>query len=111
MPLAKLLIYFAQKLEEKFPSVQAAFKFFDCNQNHLVSRDEFLKAIDRLKLSLSNKEADMVFKHLDSNNDGSISVRELQAFQEGHIIKDRMHLSKLMLNLARHLDDHYKDIN
>lgn len=80
VPLAKLLIYFAQKLEEKFPSVQAAFKFFDSNQNHLVSRDEFLRAVERLKLSMSNKDADQIFKHLDTDNDGSISVKELQDF-------------------------------
>lgn len=39
--LSKVMIFLSSKLEEKFTSMTAAFKFFDTDENKELTRQEF----------------------------------------------------------------------
>ena len=51
--LNKMLELFWSKLEERFVSVKDSFRFIDKNKNCRVSFNEFVAALDDLKLNFS----------------------------------------------------------
>merc|ERR1712216_342139 len=59
------------------------FREFDRNRDGDISEREFLRAMDKLRLDLTDKEAKRLMRRFDRNNDGRISYREFIRFAEG----------------------------
>jgi len=53
------------RIQERFSTFSAAFRFFDKNQCGKVTFDMFLMSCDALKVKLSSKDLHLVFKFLD----------------------------------------------
>ena len=51
--LSKIMTLIAIKIEEKFHSLAKAFLFFDCDGDQTISRTEFHKGIEGLRVKLS----------------------------------------------------------
>merc|ERR1712167_343407 len=59
------------------------FREFDRNRDGDISEREFLRAMDKLRLDLTDREAKRLMRRFDRNNDGRISYREFIRFAEG----------------------------
>merc|ERR1711975_192113 len=59
------------------------FREFDRNRDGDISEREFLRAMDKLRLDLTDSEARRLMRRFDRNNDGRISYREFIRFAEG----------------------------
>merc|ERR1712054_469203 len=59
------------------------FREFDRNRDGDISEREFLRAMDKLRLDVTDKEAKRLMRRFDVNNDGRISYREFIRFAEG----------------------------
>lgn len=64
------------KIEERFPKVGAAFRYFDTNKSNDISLNEFIYGCERLRIKLHVKEHLAVFNYLDQDADGNISYKE-----------------------------------
>ena len=65
LSLMKVMTLIAHKLDEKFSSIAKAFRFFDKNNNQLISKTEFDNGIENMRIKLPKADVDRVFKHLD----------------------------------------------
>lgn len=63
-----------------------------------------------MKLAMTISEVDMVFSHIDRNKDGNITMKEFEEFERGSVVKERMHISKMILMLGRYFDESFKNI-
>lgn len=53
------------RIDERFPSIANAFRFFDMNFNNRVSFNEFSQGIETLKVKITLKEQMECFNYLD----------------------------------------------
>lgn len=67
--LSKIMTLIAIKIEEKFHSLAKAFLFFDIDGDQLISRTEFHKGIEGLRVKLSKSDIDQVFDAMDRDKD------------------------------------------
>jgi Ca2+-binding EF-hand superfamily protein len=72
----------AIKIEEKFHSLAKAFLFFDIDGDQMISRTEFNKGIEGLRVKLSKSDIDQVFEAMDRDNDQNINYKEFCGFSE-----------------------------
>ena len=82
LSLMKVMTLIAHKLDEKFSSIAKAFRFFDKNNNQLISKTEFDNGIENMRIKLPKADIDRVFKHLDQDGDGHINYKEFCGFTE-----------------------------
>jgi len=61
-----------QILKKSKISVTQAFEYFDENSDGHLSRQEFVSALSKMGLDLSNSEIDLVLRSLDSDGDGNV---------------------------------------
>jgi Ca2+-binding EF-hand superfamily protein len=80
--LSKIMTLIAIKIEEKFHSLAKAFLFFDIDGDQTISRTEFHKGIEGLRVKLSNKDIDQVFYYMDKDQDANINYKEFCGFSE-----------------------------
>ena len=78
----KIMTLIAMKLEEKFNSFSKAFLFFDIDGDQTISRPEFHKGIESLRVKLPKKDIDLVFDTMDIDQDGFINYKEFCGFSE-----------------------------
>jgi len=75
------------KLHEKYPDqenfnpelVTIVFKFFDTSSNGFINIDEFVVGVSAVKTGDLETRAEIAFKSIDLDNNGSISRQELSA--------------------------------
>eukprot|EP00744_Colponema_vietnamica_P001475 GILI01002444.1.p1 GENE.GILI01002444.1~~GILI01002444.1.p1 ORF type:complete len:608 (-),score=178.51 GILI01002444.1:254-2077(-) len=72
----KNAMFLSNKLEEKFKKIQKAFMAFDENKDGVISKDEFMEAVENLNMRISAKEIDGLLQILDRNGNGSIDYHE-----------------------------------
>lgn len=53
-------------------SLDKAFKFFDTDNDKIITIKELNNGIQKLGINLNNKDVELIFNHLDSNTDGKI---------------------------------------
>mmetsp|Transcript_40279 Transcript_40279/g.61468 ORF Transcript_40279/g.61468 Transcript_40279/m.61468 type:complete len:124 (-) Transcript_40279:765-1136(-) len=82
MHLTKIMTLIAIKIEEKFNSLAKAFLYFDRNNSQKISKQEFSKGLEVLRLKLSKEDIDHVFDHVDLDQDGLLSYQEFCGFAE-----------------------------
>ena len=70
------------KIEEKFHGLAKAFLFFDVDGDQTISRTEFYKGIEGLRVKLSKHDVDQVFDHMDADGDGCLNYGEFCGFAE-----------------------------
>merc|ERR1712139_616304 len=70
-------------LRRRNDDLNRVFREFDTNRDGEISEREFLRAMDKLRLDLTDKEARRLMRRFDRNNDGRISYREFIRFAEG----------------------------
>ena len=71
-------------------SPQQAFEEFDQNKDGKLKREEFIRALELLKvLDLSNAEVDLLMNSLDTSGDGDISYKEFIHKLSRHGIRSR----------------------
>merc|ERR1711998_346937 len=58
------------------------FREFDRNRDGDISEREFLRAMDKLRLDVTDSEARRLMRRFDRNNDGRISYREFIRYIE-----------------------------
>jgi len=58
------------KIEEKYKNLADAFRFFDANNNTMVTRKEFRDGLERLKIKVTDEDRELVFNFLDKNKNG-----------------------------------------
>ena len=75
--LIKLLTLVGDKLNERFPTFQAAFRFFDADHSQSISMNEFANVIDYLRLKLSFDDIQKLYRFLDRNGSGDIGYNEM----------------------------------
>ena len=63
----------------KLADVWSLFRDLDVDRDGQVTREEFKSAMDKLGEDFTMAEVDKVFAYVDSNDNGSISIAELQA--------------------------------
>ena len=80
--LTKLMTLIAIKIEEKFKSFSKAFLSFDIDNDQTITRHEFHKGIDSLRVKLPKKDIDLVFDAMDLDKDGCINYHEFCGFSE-----------------------------
>jgi Ca2+-binding EF-hand superfamily protein len=54
------------RIQERFKTFSPAFRFFDRNADGKITFDQFVMALETLKVKLSSKDLHMVFSHLDA---------------------------------------------
>ena len=50
--------------------MSAAFKFFDSNGNQTISVNEFISGLERIRIKVSENEANKLFSYMDSDHNG-----------------------------------------
>ena len=78
----KLVTLVAIKLEEKCQSIGHGYRMFDKNGDDLISRDEFKRGLDRLKIKFSEQDTELIFSHLDQDGDGKLNYHEFGSLQK-----------------------------
>lgn len=61
---------FWKRVEQRFGTLQKAFRFFDTSQDNNVDFAEFSKAVSTMGIHLSQHEQEMLFNKLDYNGEG-----------------------------------------
>lgn len=82
MHLTKLMTLISIKLDEKFTAFAKAFLFFDCDGDQLITRTEFAKGIENMRVKLSKVDVDLVFDHLDVDGDKCLNYKEFCGLSE-----------------------------
>eukprot|EP00356_Strombidium_inclinatum_P007020 CAMPEP_0170510218 /NCGR_PEP_ID=MMETSP0208-20121228/65650_1 /TAXON_ID=197538 /ORGANISM="Strombidium inclinatum, Strain S3" /LENGTH=273 /DNA_ID=CAMNT_0010793667 /DNA_START=959 /DNA_END=1780 /DNA_ORIENTATION=+ len=82
MHISKIMTLIAIKIEEKFHSMAKAFLFFDHDSDQRITRAEFNKGIEGLRVKLSKHDIEHVFTHMDEDEDGCLSYKEFCGFAE-----------------------------
>ena len=72
----------AIKIEEKFRNLNKAFLSFDIDNDQTITRHEFHKGIEGLRVKLPKKDIDLVFDTMDIDKDGCINYQEFCGFAE-----------------------------
>jgi len=67
---------FLAKINERFNSVAAAFRYFDVDGDSKVSYNELLSGCEKISVALDSSQLFEVFKLLDFDGDGTISYNE-----------------------------------
>ena len=101
------MVYVTGKMEEKFTNLRAAFSFFDVDGDNNVTRAEFHSAVEKMKVKMGKVDVDKVFNYLDKDGNGEISFTEFQSFERGEVVRDRMKISRVMLIIARKLEEKF----
>ena len=74
--LSSLLDLLWMKITERFSSMSQAFKFFDVNQSQTISVREFYSGLERLRMSISEEDARLVFSYMDNDGNGDVTYSE-----------------------------------
>ena len=64
------------RVQERFKTFSPAFRFFDRGANGKITFDQFVLALETLKVKQSSKDLLMVFKHLDQSGKGFIDYAD-----------------------------------
>ena len=60
------------KIYERFPNINAAFRFFDSDYDQKISFNEFAQGIEYLRVKLSYEDIWRIYRFMDTNGDGHI---------------------------------------
>ena len=71
-----MLQVIGSKINERFTSINAAFRFFDADYNQKITFNEFAQGIEYLRVKMSYEDIWKIYRYLDSNGDGEISYAE-----------------------------------
>mmetsp|Transcript_14910 Transcript_14910/g.27984 ORF Transcript_14910/g.27984 Transcript_14910/m.27984 type:complete len:469 (-) Transcript_14910:131-1537(-) len=82
---------FAALLVKKFDSLDKAYSYFDGNKNQQLGMTEFVSGARALRFA---GDARSVFKELDRNNNGNISIQEFKILRALHVSEDEAVESK-----------------
>lgn len=74
--LVYLLEYINDKIKEKHPKMAQAYRFFDVDHKSAISKEEFAKGLQKLKIVMDQAEVDKVFEYLDRNHNGKLTYNE-----------------------------------
>ena len=64
------------RIQERFYTISPAFRFFDKNQDGQISFEEWVIALETLKVKLSSKDLNVVYKHLDEGMKGHLDYND-----------------------------------
>ena len=64
------------KIYERFPNINAAFRFFDSNLDQEIHFNEFAQGIEYLRLKLPYEDIWKIYRYMDTNGDGHVSYSE-----------------------------------
>lgn len=64
------------RLNERFHTFAAAFRFFDINFKNQITFNEFSKGLETLKVKVSLKDQLLCFKYLDTEEKGFITYHD-----------------------------------
>lgn len=74
--LCKEAIAGSKTMQDKTDSMKATFRQWDTDGSNSISKDELVKVMEALGVSLSAKDQELLFKEADANNDDSVSYTE-----------------------------------
>lgn len=76
MGLKQSLDFLWMKIEERFNKVAQAFRFFDINNNGVLSLKEFEIGVHKLSTRFTRDQIRKMFNYIDTNNDNCIQYVE-----------------------------------
>ena len=82
MHLSKIMTLIAIKIEEKFISLAKSFLAFDLDNDQFITKTEFAKGIEGIRVKLNKEDIEKVFNHMDKDKDGALSYAEFCGFAE-----------------------------
>ena len=74
--LNKLMDFIWDKIEERFPKLANAFRFFDLDNNGKINYKEFAFGLEKLRIKCPQDDLKRVFNSLDKDKNGDIDYRE-----------------------------------
>lgn len=76
------------KIQERFSTISPAFRFFDKTMNGCITFDQFVMALEVLKVKLQSKDLLLVFNHLDSGKKGYLDYSDFCNLSDDKRIND-----------------------
>jgi Ca2+-binding EF-hand superfamily protein len=85
-------------------SPQQAFEEFDKNKDGKLTRDEFIRSLELLKIdNLSNQEIDILVSSIDQDSDGFVRYKEFERKLSRHGVKSRTPEEQILFLLIESL--------
>ena len=72
----EMLSMISSKINERFNSINAAFRFFDSDYDQNINFNDFAQGVEYLRVKLSYEDIWKIYRYLDTNGDGQISYSE-----------------------------------
>ena len=64
------------KIYERFPNINAAFRFFDSDYDQRITFNEFSMGLEYLRMKIACEDIWKVYRYMDTNGDGHIGYDE-----------------------------------
>lgn len=74
--MSQLMELFWKRVEQRFPNMKTAFRFFDSSAETKVSLHEFQQGCARIGLRLSSEEVKMLFEKFDTESEGQFDYEK-----------------------------------
>lgn len=100
--LKKILSLVSNKIRERFPTVLAAFRFFDTDHCLHITLNDFVQGIEYLRIKISFDMIKDAFNFLDVDNKSSINYTQFSQLSYENLSKyDIIDLSIASLKIKR----------
>ena len=63
--IRRTLEFIWNRISERFKTISPAFRFFDLNADGKITFEQFVRALETLKVKLSSKDLGSIFSYLD----------------------------------------------
>ena len=67
------------RMHDKYKNQTEVFRFMDAKGKGKVKRQDFLQAVEKMRISLSREDVTKVFQKIDSNGIGHFTYQDLAA--------------------------------
>ena len=85
--MKKVLNLISIKIQERFPNILSAFRFFDNDHQLSLTLNEFAQGIEFLRIKVSFDYIKDIFSFLDVHKDGHITYKEFSMLNDDNLHK------------------------
>lgn len=119
MHLNKIIMFVQAKLKTKVGDVEKAFKTLDHDGDRQITKAEFAQGLNKHNICLPKADVSMIFDHLDTDKDETISFNEFKLLYKVHDIEEgtasntgvtQFHVRKLLMSLRNAMVNRYGSV-